>query len=72
MSEEAFVRHCSPTMAGMKTANLFISRFADKTEMRDNIRSLNQILVGKGVRVLPLRYHCGVGLIYVYRPVQIR
>lgn len=71
MSEETFIRHCSPTMAGIKTANLFTSRFANEMEMRENIRSLNKILVKKGIRVLPLRYRCGFGLIYVYRPSKL-
>lgn len=45
MSEEIFIRHCSPTLAGIKTANLFSCRFVDENEMRDSIRSLNGILV---------------------------
>lgn len=42
MSEEIFIRHCSPTMAGIKTANLFSSRFEDEMEMKESIRSLNK------------------------------
>ena len=38
MSEEIFIRHCSPTMAGIKTANLFTSRFEDEMEMKESIR----------------------------------
>ena len=53
MPEEVFVRHCSPTLAGIKTANLFSCRFADEKEMRDSVRRLNGVLVKKGVRVLP-------------------
>ncbi|MCC8136242.1 MAG: DUF3793 family protein [Ruminococcus sp.] len=71
MSEEVFVRHCSPTMAGLKTGNLFSGRFADKKEMNNTVRELNRILVKKGVRVLPLRYHGGKGLIYAYRPTRL-
>lgn len=68
MSEETFIHHCSPTMAGIKTANLFSCCFADDREMRDSIRRLNGILVKKGIRVLPLRYHDRRALIYAYRP----
>lgn len=71
MSEETFVRYCSPTLAGIKTANLFSCRFTDEKEMRESIRRLNGILVKKGVRVLPLKYsgeHC---LIYAYRPSKL-
>ena len=71
MSEEIFIRHCSPTLAGIKTANLFSCRFVDENEMRGSIRSLNGILVKKGVRVLPLRYRDGCALIYAYRPSKL-
>ena len=56
MSEEVFVHYCSPTLAGIKTANLFSCRFADEEEMRDSVRRLNVALVKKGIRVLTLRY----------------
>lgn len=71
MSEETFIHHCSPTLAGIKTANLFSCRFADEKEMRDSVRRLNGILVKKGIRVLPLRYHDGCALIYAYRPSKL-
>ena len=67
MSEEIFVHYCSPTLAGIKTANLFSCRFADEKEMRDSVRRLNVALVKKGIRVLPLRYRDGCALIYAYR-----
>ncbi len=62
MSEEIFVHYCSPTLAGIKTANLFSCRFADEKEMRDSVRRLNVALVKKGIRVLPLRYRDGCAL----------
>ena len=71
MSEEIFVHYCSPTLAGIKTANLFSCRFADEKEMRDSVRRLNVALVKKGIRVLPLRYHDGCALIYAYRPSKL-
>ena len=71
MSEEIFVHYCSPTLAGIKTANLFSCRFEDEKEMRDSVRRLNVALVKKGIRVLPLRYRDGCALIYVYRPSKL-
>lgn len=68
MSEELIVRHCSPTLAGMKTGSLFSCRCTDKQELVMEIRSLNKRLVPKGLRVLPLRVWKGRALIYVYRP----
>lgn len=71
MSEEIFIRYCSPTLAGIKTANLFSCRFEDEKEMRESVRSLNVILVKKGIRVVPLRFHEGCALIYAYRPSKL-
>lgn len=71
MSEEIFIRHCSPTLAGIKTANLFNCRFENAEEMRECIRELNRILVKKGIRVLPLRYRDNRALVYAYRPSRL-
>lgn len=72
MSEELIVRHCSPTLAGLKTGSLFPARFTDENELRNTVRSLNHMLLKKGLRVLPLRYRNGTGLIYVYRPAHLQ
>ncbi len=71
MSEELIIRHCSPTLAGMKTANMFTCPCRDAEELKGNIRRLNRILVKKGLRVLPLRFQNGRALIYVYRPSHL-
>lgn len=71
MSEEILVRHCSPTLAGLKTASLFACRFADAGEMERCIDRWNGKLARKGIRVLSLRYQAGSALIYVYRPFQL-
>ncbi len=72
MSEETLIRHCSPTLAGLKTGNLFGSDFASKEELYSEIRHLNQILKPKGLRVLPLKYQNQRALIYVYRPEKLK
>ena len=72
MSEEMFVRHCSPTLAGMKTGNMFSCSFSDIAELRNDIRNMNRFLVKKGLRVLPLRIEGERALIYVYRPRRLQ
>ncbi len=67
MSEDIIIKHCSPTLAGMKTGNMFSCSFADEAEMRDSIRHWNGLLVRKGLRVLPLRFRDNRALVYVYR-----
>lgn len=71
MSEEAVVRNCAPTLAGIKTGNLFSYRYDSINEMRDSIRFWNRRFQKKGVRVLPLRYRNRQALIYLYRPAQL-
>ena len=71
MSEELLVRHCSPTLAGMKTGNLFACSFPNEDEMKECVRCWNRTLTKKGLRVLPLRFQNGRALIYVYRPAKL-
>ena len=71
MSDKIIVKHCSPTLAGIKTGNLFTYRFKDIKELKSALRRLNQILVKKGVRILPLCYKNNSALIYLYRPAQL-
>lgn len=71
MSEELIVRHCSPTLAGLKTGNLFSHTFANQSEMQEIIRNWNRILVKKGLRALPLRMRNNRTLIYVFRPAYL-
>lgn len=71
MSEEAMIRNCAPTLAGIKTGNLFSYRYNSIDEMRDSVRFWNIRLRDKGVRILPLRYRDSQALIYLYRPAQL-
>lgn len=67
MSEELVVRHCSPTLAGLKTANMFTCPYASEEQMRRQLREWNHKLVDKGLCAIPLRYRGGKGLIYLFR-----
>lgn len=72
MPEEMLVKHCSPTLAGMKTGNMFVCPYDSAEDMRNAVRQWNRTLSRKGVRVLPLRYHSGKALIYLYRPSRLK
>lgn len=72
MSEELLVKHCSPTLAGMKTGNMFSCFFSNNDDMKKCIRCWNMQLTKKGLRVLPLRFNNDRALIYVYRPAQLK
>ena len=58
MSEDVIVRHCAPTLAGLKTGNMFTATFASKAQLDSEVQQLNQILADKGLRVTVLRIAC--------------
>ena len=68
MSEDLLIRHCSPTLAGIKTGNLFSCACPSRKDLTKDLCRLNKKLVPKGIRVLPLRVCKGRALIYAYRP----
>ena len=67
MLEACIIQHCAPTLAGMKTANLFSYRFASTDEMKMELKEQNQKLNEKGVFVEILKSDESKALIYVYR-----
>lgn len=72
MSDEMLVRHCSPTLAGLKTGSMFSYAYTTRQELNREISKLNKQLRSKGLRVLPLRVGERRALIYVYRPNMLR
>ena len=72
MSEETLVQLCAPTLAGLKTGNLFAAEYHSPQEVRDQVRSLNRVLVPRGLRAMPMRYGKTRALIYVYRPDRLQ
>ena len=72
MSDQLIVQHCSPTLAGIKTGNLFTCRFTSREALTAQIRRLNKILNRKGLRILPLRIGQSSALIYLYRPAKLQ
>lgn len=71
MSEGYLIRHCSPTLAGLKTASLFTCPYESKKELLESLRKLNRRLRSKGLCVVPLRFSEKNALIYLYRPRKL-
>lgn len=71
MSEGLFIRHCSPTLAGIKAGNMFACSYDTPQELTEYIQNSNKLLGPKGIRVVVLRSGKGRALIYVYRPKAI-
>ena len=72
MFEETVIRHCSPTLAGIKTANMFSCPYNSIDELYSQIRALNAKIVPEGIRAMPLRTQNNRALIYVYRPTSLK
>lgn len=71
VSEELVVNNCSPTMAGLKTGNLFACTYECKRRLYESIRQFNHCLTPRGVRMIPVKAENGRALIYVYRPERL-
>lgn len=68
MSDDLLVSQCSPTLVGIKTANMFSAEYESREEIRCHLRRLNSKFAPKGMRILPLRYMDKRVLLYLYRP----
>lgn len=68
MSEELIIRHCSPTLAAMKTGSLFNCKFENYDNFKTAIAAWSKRLVGKGIRIKLLRLGDNSALVYIYRP----
>ncbi|MBE5847825.1 MAG: DUF3793 family protein [Lachnospiraceae bacterium] len=72
MSEEMIIDLCAPTLAGIKTGNLFSVKIREGSDINREIRALNEALRDKGIRVIPLKKTESLVLIYLYRPDCLR
>ena len=52
--EHALIEHGAPTLAGLKTANLFPVKLEGEDMIR-SLRRVNRVLHGKGMRAIPLK-----------------
>jgi len=71
MSEELIIRHCSPTLAGMKAGSLFACEYPSEKQMNSEIGAINKRLKSGGVRVLPV-IRGNRALVYIYRPKALK
>ena len=67
MLRNELIEYCAPTLAGIKTGNIFTIR--DYTDdITDQIRELNRILTPKGLRLIPIKKTEKIMILYLYRP----
>ena len=68
MPDTMIVRHCAPTLAGLKTASMFTSPFPSREEMTPPLTRLHPPPPPQGIRVPPLRFRGRVGLTFLSPP----
>ena len=61
------VSNAAPTLAGLKTGNLFTVDYTDRQSSLREIRQINGILSPAGLAAVPLRFSEKRILLYVYR-----
>lgn len=71
MFPDYVIRHAAPTLAGLKTASLFPCRYTSRAALFRDLRAVNQVLVPRGLRLLPLRFRDGQALLYLFRPALL-
>ncbi|MBR1628626.1 MAG: DUF3793 family protein [Lachnospiraceae bacterium] len=70
MLKDLMVEHGAPTLAGIKTGNIF-SIQTKKNEIASEIRKLNGILTKKGLRLIPIKRSSDKTMMYLYRPDRL-
>lgn len=71
MSHEIIIKHCAPTLAGLKIGNLFSYTYQDEALLNRQLKEYNMLLNSKGIYFRILRKKNGIALIYVYRANRV-
>jgi len=69
--EKMLVEQCAPTLARIKTGNLFTVDCGTEEQLRRELISCEEVLKPRGVHVVLMRTSGGRALIYVYREKRL-
>ena len=70
MLNSILIEHGAPTLAGIKTGNIFTVKNTS-ANITNEIRQLNGVLTKKGLRLIPVRSTVKNTLVYLYRPDRL-
>lgn len=70
--EKKIIEHCAPTLAGLKTANMFTDTFTSMEELQEKLSEVNGMLNKKGVFASIIKVRENRALIYVYRKERLQ
>ena len=72
MPDSILIENCSPTLAGIKTGNIFTIDRNLICDINEELRELNRCFTGKGLRAIPLKITEKSVIIYLYRPARLK
>ncbi len=70
--ERKLIEYCAPTLASLKTANLFNHSFSSEEELEKQLAELNSLLGKKGIFLQVLFKKSNRALIYVFRKSRLQ
>ncbi len=72
MPDNIIIENCSPTLAGIKTGNIFTIDRRMLSDIKEELCELNRCFTGKGLRAIPLNITEKSVLLYIYRPDRLK
>lgn len=72
MLEEVIIRQCAPTLAGIKTGNLFSYSCTDQDKIKKEIVCFNRKYSRKGLCLMQLCIRKSSALLYLFRPNELK
>lgn len=72
MLKKLIVKHCAPTLAGIKTGNLFNCAYTSKNQLIQEIVEINKCCADCDICTTVLAYLNERALIYLYRPSRLK
>lgn len=70
--EAELIRHCAPTLAGLKSAGLFRHFYQEKESVIREVELVNRMLNDRDVYIEVLAWQTQAVLIYAYRKTQLQ
>ena len=71
MLEKYLIDHCSPTLASLKTANMFSCPYESGESLEEDVRTWNLQMKDKGLYLTVLRKSDKKALVYLCRPQRL-
>ena len=72
MLERYLIEHCAPTLASLKTANMFSYEYSCESELESTLKAWNQQLSSKGLFLIALKKKDNAASIYVFRSIMLQ